>query len=539
MYKLLLVDDRIDVIETIEMVVDWTSLEIEVVGKAINGVEALEIVKTHNPDIIITDIKMPNMDGLELTKKVRDIGGEVEIVILSGYDEFNYAKQAMQLGVKDYLLKPVKIDKIMELVMKIKKELDEKRQEQNHYTKLKKRAIESTPLLQIEYLNKIIKNPVLDKVKMKTKLDDLGIKLDVEGFRVIILSWDDIDKEDSLASYMGFELITFSAINIMEETVGQEFKKVIFKNNNQIVGIINNLYSDKQVIEIANDWKRNINRCLKHSVTIGIGGYYDEPMDIITSYEEAKTATESNFIIGKNNVIHVKDLNENHTINFKYPTQKLNNLFQYIKIGIIEKTSEAYQVFIKEFYDNNTISPKEIKRYLIGSITVLYNEVKGEGIDLDNIFGNQINILNVLENAKTLADLDVELKNTLMEIVHYIDQLNTENKGQQIKDIIKYIETNYADPNISLNEISRRFFTSTSYLSVMLKESLGETFSEHIRKLRMEKAKLMLMMDNNKVYEIAQNVGYTDRRHFSDVFKKYTGMTPKQYTEKYKNKYNV
>lgn len=538
MYKLLLVDDRKDIIDAIEHLVDWNTIGIKVIGKAANGIEALAIIKVEQPHIMITDVKMPNMDGLELTKRAREFNKDMEIVILSGYDEFDYAREAMSLGVKDYLLKPLKIEKLVELATKIKKELDNKQQEQKQYTSFKRRAIESMPLLQAEYFNRVIKENTLDKEKMKEKIKDLGVDIDLSGFRVMTLSCDDIESKNGLGGDMGQELINFAVINIMKEVVMDSLKAVIFKSDTHIVSIINDLMELDVAYELATKWRNDINICLKHCVTIGIGRYYEEINDIPLSYSEAVEAMQNNFILGKNNIIAIEHMEKVDEIDFRVPSKKLRELLQYIRLGAVQKSKESYREFIDEFYKRDTKFSLQVKKYLISSVTIFFNELVEEGIRLSEIVSNQIEILDRLENTKSLGELDTTLEQILDHIVRYIYALNQLDEENQIQDIVKYIHQEYTNPNLSLNEIAKKFFTSTSYLSIALKKHLGENFKEYVTKLRMEKAKMIFTTKENKVYEVAEDVGYTDRRYFSDVFKKYTGMTPKEYINKY-NKMNI
>lgn len=536
MYGMLIVDDRAEVVKSIEKLGNWRDMRVEVIGGASNGAEAMELIKSHKPKILITDIKMPIMDGLELTKQAKEFDGSIKVILLSGYDEFSYAQEAIKLGAQEYLLKPAKIELLREAVERSLELLNQEERKYYEDLKLKQKVQESLPLLRGEYFNSIIKNPIKDKTKMKEKLEYLGVELGLENFRVMVLSLDDYKPTVDDLSSIDYDLLMFAAMNIIEETMQELDRAVVFKSGAAEICVIINTDSDPdRIFSAAELCKDRINHFLSQSVSIGIGRYHRDAEEITASYREAVKAVQNRLIIGKNSIINIDNIDVCSSVRFKYPYEAAGELLEYIRVGASSKVEEVYNGFVQELYTNNTGFPELIKRYLINFLSTMSRELIENGISFNDIVGDEIEAMRRLETYGTLEEISGELKSIIIRVAEHIYELKKANEKSNIDAVIRYIDDNYAKADLSLSDISKQFFISPSYLSTLIKEHLGETFIERITRLRMDKAKVLLVSGEAKVYEVAENVGYTDRRYFSDIFKKYTGFTPKEYIEKYKD----
>lgn len=333
MYGMIIVDDKEDIVRGIEKLGNWGEIGIKIVGTASNGAEAFELVKKFKPKIIITDIKMPVMDGLELTQKALVFDETVKIILLSGYDEFIYAQQAMKLGAKEYLLKPATIETITEAVVRVKEEIVIEEIRNTEYIKLKQRIKENLPLVKSKYFNYLINFPECDNERMKEKLSYLEVDLDVEDFRVMVVSLDDYENVYSLNSVENYDLVTFGIMNILEETIGVFCRNVVFEKEKSEIAIILNDKSkdmDSNIFSIAEECKRRIKEHLCLSVSIGIGRHYKSSENIPISYKEAVKSVENRFIIGKNSIISINDVDVSGDITFKYPYKISEELIRYI-----------------------------------------------------------------------------------------------------------------------------------------------------------------------------------------------------------------
>ncbi len=535
MHGMLIVDDREDVVKSIEKLGNWQEMGVEVTGIASNGAEAMELIRSLKPKIIITDIRMPVMDGLELTRQAKEFDAGIRIILLSGYDEFSYAQQAVKLGAQEYLLKPAKIELLREAVGRAMEQISQEERKFYEDMKIRQKLNESMPLLRGEYFNSLLKNPVKDKNKMQEKLDYLGADLGLEHFRVMVLSLDDYEVTAESFTSRDYDLLIFAVMNIVEETMAELAKAVVFKSGTAEISIILNANnSTDEVLTVAELCKDRIREYLGQSVSVGIGRYYSEPEDIVTSYKEACKAVQNRFVTGKNSIISIDNIEVCSNVRFKYPYETAGELLQYMRIGASSKAKEVYGKFVEELQSSNTGFPQLMKRYLINFVSVISRELIENGISINDIVGDEIEVMHRLETYATLEEISGELQNIIIGISEYILGLKRANEKSNIDAIVRYIDENYTRADISLSDISKQFYISPSYLSTIIKEHLGETFVERITRLRMERAKVLLLSGEEKVYEVAEKIGYTDRRYFSDSFKKYTGFTPKEYIEKYK-----
>lgn len=535
MYGMVVVDDKEDIVRGIEKMGNWAELQIEITGTASNGKEALDIIRETKPKLLITDIRMPIMDGLELIKEAKQLDSSIKIILLSGYDDFNYAQEALKLGAQEYLLKPAKIESIREAVIRAKRQLITEEEKILENIKLKHKLKESLPLLISEYFSYLVNFPGKTIKNMKEKLDYLGIDLNTEKFRVIIVSLDDFEIVFSQNSFRDYDLLVFAIINIIEETVADFCKNVVFKSGKAEITIILNTDEDDlcKVFNIAEACKERIAQYLELSVSIGIGRHYNLPEDIHLSYREAQKAVENRFIIGKNKIINIDDVDIGKDIKFKYPYELSDELVQYIGVGAIQRVDEIFELFIAEIFATNYTSVKLIKRYLVQFIFVISKELIEDGIRINEVIGDELEFISSMEAYETLDEVKHELKGAIIKITEYIYNLKKINETNSINVINEYIQKNYTR-DISLNDLSKIVYISPSYISTLIKQNFGESFIERITRLRVELAKLLLLSSEDKVYEVAEKVGYSDRRYFSDIFKKYTGLTPKEYIDKYK-----
>ncbi|MBU3110066.1 response regulator transcription factor [Clostridium lacusfryxellense] len=532
MYGMIVVDDKEDIVMGIEKLGKWREIGVEIIGTASNGLEALKLVKKLKPKIIITDIKMPVMDGLQLTQKAIEFDENVKIILLSGYGEFMYAQQAMRLGAKEYLLKPATIETITEAVLRAKEEILIGEMRFNENIELIQRVKENLHLVKDKYFAYLVTHAENDIEGMKERLSYLEVDLDVKNFRVMVVSIDDYENVYSLHSGENYDLVMFGIVNILEETIGMFCKNVVFETDKSTISIImNDQYNN--IFSIAEKCKESINQYLHLSISIGIGRHYERTQDIYVSYKEAMRSVENRFTIGKNSIISINDIDVSGDITFRYPHKILENLIKYIKIGAVERVEEIFDSFIEEIRNKNPNLPKLIKSYLSEFIFSISKELMVEEISIKEILGDELEYVNKLNKLETLSEVKDELKKIIIEITNYIFKLKKVNGKTNIDLINDYINENYMK-DISLNNISKNIFISPSYISTLIKENYNENFVDRVTRLRVEEAKLLLLSGRDKVYEIAEKVGYKDRRYFSDIFKKCTGLTPKEYVEKYR-----
>lgn len=546
MYKVMVVEDEKLIRRGIIQGIKWNELGFEVIAEAKNGVEALEKLKEENIDVVITDIKMPIMDGIELSKKIREEYNNIEIVILSGFSEFDYAREAIRFNAYEYLLKPTKKAKLIEIFERIKIKLDQEKEN-------KKKLIANNVILNEGYenLRKEFILGILDGNRqvlndIKSSMDKLELDIDGELFVSAVIDINITDAKERIECAWGNDsrAITYVYKNVVDEVL----KNV--ENSISVIRSINEIdiifyFSDKKhqneyiikILEEINDKLKSI--VFKDSnvkVVIGVGLSYSSILQVSKSYKQAKKAIEEIFFDGNK---CIKIFNNSQ---FEFEQQWIKNFTKdayLISNTIINGDKEELEKLINKIFNKfieNKITPKRIKEYCyILQFTLISNSYglidKNETLKIHSQFDY------VIKKSDSLKELREEI--IKLSIVTSDEFIKLNNKLISDEEIIinkskKYIKSNYSK-KITLDSISEEVHLSPSYFSVLFKKITGETYIDYLQKVRMRAAKKMLEDSTKKVYEIAFDIGYSDYKYFASKFKKIVGATPKEYRQKLQN----
>lgn len=535
MYTILIVDDESFVREGIKENIDWNKHGFELVGDCENGLQAMEAVDRFKPDIVLTDICMPFVDGLELTRYIVEKYACTKVVILTGYDEFEYAQQAVKLKAFDYMLKPITANELRKVLDKLKKELDEESSKLEDLNRLKKQLRESLPLLRERFLNRLISGN-LKTSEIKDKLDYFSIKLSGSCYLAFTLDIDDYG--DFKLSHPGTEdeLLQFAVFNICEEIISSRANCIVFQNSTEkpvmIIAGDEPQALQEASADLSEEIRQAVEKFLKFSVTIGIGKSCTDIGDINLSYKYALSALDYRFLMGKNRVISINDIEGNVLERPAYNNEWERKLVSAIKIGTTEDIEAIASLLIQNLKESYTSIQKcyyQIQQAVMSVIGAL-NEL---GISETEVFGEEGRLLAEVYRLKTLDETKEWLKKLFKTASGYLTGRRNDNCQIQAEKAIEYIKDNYSDPGISLNAICKHLLMSTSYFSAVFKSYTGQTFVEHLTKVRVEKAMELLKSTNLKTYEIAEKVGYNDPHYFSLIFKKSSGYSPSEYRDRF------
>lgn len=539
MYKLIVVDDKADITEGIIKLGKWSEMGFVAVGKAFNGRDAFELVKQHHPDVVITDIRMPVMDGLELTSLIKVQYPFTKVIILSGYDDFKYAQQAVKLGAEEYLLKPARIDMIEEAVLRAYEKLEAERKKKEESIMLQQKLIQSLPYLKDEYFRQLVSRPFEDDPEeTKRKFQFLEIGLETENFSVLFVELDNYRELYEQKNIKEVELYKFAVANIAQEIMSEFYKCEVFRFRESTVVILLNFLSSlnpcenkARIIEAAEKIRQSIEKYLEVTVTIGIGGLYSGLKDIYSSFLDAKDAIAHKIYLGPNHVIFSEDVKISHRSAFHYPVQLEGEIISALKIGAADKLPQTLGRFLDSILSQKEISPAHFKK-LIREFVVLVTRMTPELSENDALEGDDF--IAELDKYKTVEEIRSWLEKILCDKARAVRNMRKSQIEQDICKARVYIDNHYNE-EISLQSVSEHVCLSPTYFSSVFKEVVGETFIEYLIKTRIEKAKELLLSGDYKIYEIANKVGYEDRRYFSEVFKKHTGLNPAEYVDKEKS----
>ncbi|GIO12580.1 hypothetical protein J19TS2_21350 [Cohnella xylanilytica] len=528
MYKLYLIDDEDEVREGILAKTDWASLGFELAGAFANGRDALEAAEAEPPDLIITDICMPFMDGLELTKRIGERHRDVKTVILTGYEDFEYAKRAISLKVHEYLLKPINFHEFAELLGRLRRELDEERERREDLARIRLQLNESLPLLREKFLERLVTSSVGEE-EIGRKFRLFGIGLDGPAYVALVMDIDELPPEAAGDREWGRELLRFGAANIAQEIFEKERGGLVFGTKDERTAI---LFSDEAAAcsvaaqTLAMQAARSIEKYLKTRVSFGIGRVKDRLPELASSYMEAITALDYRFLLGRNRVIAIDDVQRGSGRNRLCYADWEKKLLSALKAGNEEAYAARMAEWIERLKSESPSADKgyaSIQRFLVSVMNLVEETGYGEAaFEAGRPFARAPSI-------KTLDEMKLWLTEWGIGVMREMESLRRTDAHAQAKLAADFIRERYADPNLSLQEAAQVACMSVNYFSAVFKQYAGETFIEHLTRLRIEKARELLASTALKSYVIAERVGYEDPQYFSVIFKRNVGLTPKEY----------
>jgi two-component system response regulator YesN len=533
MYRILLVDDEILVRDAIKENIDWQSMDCELVGDCENGKQAAEFVQEHPVDIVLTDILMPYMDGMELSHFLHDNYPDIVIAVFSGFGEFEYAKKAIQYGVSEYLLKPVTAMELTGVIQKMKEKVEQTRKEKakmESLTKTSENYRENAQVIRSKTLEALV-NCTIDIQKSLDKLEEMGITLSGCGYRVAVFDIDlysgmyqlDMEKRQESA------LMAFVLFNISDEIVNRENAGIVYQEGNNRVCV---LFQEKwsrnfngRIKEICHEIQTEIRKVMGTEVSMAIGKWVKTLEELSGSHDVAVQALQYRYLLGGSLLIDMEEIHPVQDIDLR---KSLDRLKEFLKSGKKEEMEAEFQS-IEEQVKQSFAEKSRACMYLQQVIRVV--DVAGEEVssDISRIRDERKDLLCQVTAQKSFGQACKIVKEYILQVYDALTELNTSSGERQARMALDYIQKNYMDPNLSLNDICSYLNISTSYFSTIFKEVTGETFTEVLIRTRMEKAKELLENTTMKNYEIAERVGFADAHYFGISFKKMTGCTPTEY----------
>ncbi|SKA75366.1 two component transcriptional regulator, AraC family [Caloramator quimbayensis] len=523
MYSIMIVDDESTVRRGLANFIPWHDLDCKIVYIAANGTDASEKLEVYKPDIVITDIKMPEMDGIELSKYIYLKYPSTKIIILTAYSDFSYAQSAIKYGVVDFVLKPTSFDKLIEAINKAKTIIENEKFKSLKINVLEDEISKTKEELRESFLLKVINRIITDTSTIFNKANSLEIKLD-NYYAVVV----------EVASENNFEDLQKSK-KVETEIYGlKNLISIVLKNNNHFIATINNKNlcifinvnknnsSLQTITDICNEIIHSVNKLININFILGVSSLKNNIEDINIAYEEALQAISTKFYIDKNIFIYTqhKSINDMDII-FSINTS-FDNILKSVQSGEYDNASKNLKQLF-EIYKNENVSISDTKNFSM----LLFSYLLGLLPKNDSSFINHMPIGSKISQCKNIEEI---YKILLFEINFVIAETNKANQyNHSLIDIInKYIEEHY-NKELTLSSIAQHVHLNSSYLSRLYKSKTGQTLTEKIMKVRIDKAKELLLSTNLKVYEIASNVGIENTNYFSLLFKKYTSMYPKDF----------
>lgn len=521
MYKLLIADDDEIICRGLGRCIDWEQFGIQVVGMVYDGEMALKEVKDKNPDIIIVDINMPFMNGIEFSCIVREEFPWIKIILLTAYKEFEYAQKAVQMQVFGYVTKPFENEEVLEVVKKAVKSLEEEKQ-------YKEEIRRNLQLIKEKYLAELVlygKAECSDAIEL---VQDQNAYFQTAIFYVqFFYSETDENVENVIEQEVAFKII---AMQVREYIERRDNVSCFFRGNRVVVLFE---YTKEQHIErarILEEIMEILGANVNTYIVCGVGEKYQGVEKLPYSYGEAEKVIDSRYEFGNQSIVYYKDLQKN---NVEYYLQ-FRLISDSMQKAIRNRDEEELKKQLDCLLDNIAKMPKinnsSLGLMIIELLLISYKAFEDENL-YQKFFRSSEGLLGEIIKTKNFNEISKILKKSFGIMFEYLKEKNTSENERIVQRALLYIRENYTNPDISFKEVADFVGLSTSYLSTLMKKYGNINYNQYLNDVRIEKAKMFLRNKDIKTYEVAFCVGFNSSQYFSSIFKKITGMTPKEYRE--------
>ena len=533
-HNILIVDDEQLIRQGLRARIEYLGIDVDEIFEAENGLMALRLQEEHPIDVVITDIRMPDMDGLELIQEMQKKNNQIKFVVLSGYAEFSYAETAIRLGVKAYLLKPVSNDDLKAAFDKAYKEMEQTASVRQEVQMKKRMDREKQVYQQEKALNALFSSQEAGAVTREQlcKLCGYDEKMWAGGAEsVLYLAILHINKESfehQRFRPVDHELVRFMIRNIFEEIQAPCEKLLVnsLSDTRQMYGIFIGDDKKKLRMEVERIYLRMrsvLEKKMGIYLTIGVSRCRSQLEGKETS--EARQALKQRIIYGKANIYFYEDiriLGEQ-----EFPVSQLHLLEQYIEHNEIFKVKNLVQeIFSEELVKKYGSAYLRIMWIRILNLLLHHYERRGRNAaEIEKMLQNY----NLLDRIQSLQEIRQKIIEMVMECVS-TESVADANARTKIQMAIGYIQEHFAE-NLTVNVLAEHYGMSPNYFSSMFKKEMSRSAVNYITELRINQARELLYHSELSVVDISKKVGYEDSQYFFRVFKKYLGMTPLQYRE--------
>lgn len=533
--KVFLVEDEMVIRRGIKNSIDWEKEGYIFCGEASDGELAYPMIIKEKPDILITDIRMPFMDGLELCKLVKKELPNIKILILSGYDEFDYAKEAIRLGVTEYLLKPISSGKLLEALNGVSESIRREKEDKDLVRKYMEEMRENTE----HEKQKFFEQMIAGNLSMADALET-GKKYEMNlsaGMYNLLLFRFTLGKENRKSG----ELLGEAEYAIEKLTERLEY---VFEFQRGVEGWAFLLMADneEQMSERVKELSKDLEEIMKNYSTIAYFGGIGQPVarlrELEESFREAERALAARFTMELNRIISVEDirmaqnvdtLDDIEITSFGEIEKTRTMLEKFLNNGAEDEIDEFVDVYINELPEENLKSVL-MRQYIIMDAYIVMMSFceKIEGIE-GEMQAQSEELKNSMKTIQTLEEIKNYIRMLLKKIIGVRDTISGRRYSDTIEIAKDQIRKTYMSDEISLNTIAAEVGMSPSYFSSIFSKEMGKTFVEYLTEIRMDRAKELLMCSSMKTSEIGYEVGYKDPHYFSYIFKKTQNCTPKEF----------
>lgn len=530
LYRIMLVDDEEEVRKAMIRKMDWEQLGFTVAGDAENGEDALEKLELLEPDVVMTDIRMPYMDGLKLVARIREKYPFIKILIFSGYDDFEYAKQAIKYRVTEYILKPVNGEELAEILKRVRISLDEEIKQRRNISMLQESYENSLPMLREVFLNDLVSRGA-DLSGVAPKLKEYGVDiLDARKWLAAVIHVDQVEQAEEQELYRHQELIPISVRKLVEDHLKTYGRFTVFNSAEGItlIAAVDENNSETGLITLLEDTCKESRRMLGVSITVGVGYSCDTLQEIRRSYQTAVDALGYRAIVGCGRTIYINDVEPVNRGKLQFGAGEEAELTAAIKFGTKDQIGETLRELAVRM-DDAKVHDNQYQVYMLTIVNCLIRLMQQYDLKMSGMFDSEDHYADIIKRICRRESFAEEMIPIACRMNEALNQARDNTTRKVIVEAKEYIQENYADPELSVDVLCRHLHMSPAYFSTVFKKETGQTYVNYLTEVRLQRAEELLEQTDDKTYEIAQKVGYQEQNYFSYVFKKKYGISPTKY----------
>ena len=526
--KVLIADDEPNICKLIKNLVDWDSLDLELVGFAYNGDESYDMITTHLPDIVITDIRMPGRSGLNIIRDCLEQNLDIKFIIITGHSEFDYARQAVKYGANDFLLKPLNGEELSEALKRIIKRLSDASEKEQV---IEKKLENSRTLLRNSLMSSLFHREFIAKdYSIETLNDEFGFHFK-EG--ILLPAICKLYVNGKKTSHTNIIHTQMKAI-VEKELQPISTDLCVYEKGLSLICLFN--FPEYQFNEFQSTLQYTLDILLSlitpynlYQVVLGTGAATQTITKLQASFLQAVCASESLLCLGGNRIINGTNTETRLLNSALIPIEEPNKTLKpIIELLDIEKFPEILRKEFRRQMPDTTLYPYSINAYIRKFVAALLRDILMiHKIKSSQLSNEQTIIANVIQ-CLSLEEAENKLTKVFGQILEELQANSTDRKA--IKIAKNYIEQNY-DRRIRLEDVAEKVFLTPAYLGILFKQETGQNFSDYLITVRLDKAKEMLKDIRLNINEISEKVGYKDIRYFSKLFKSIVGVKPTQFRQ--------
>lgn len=519
MYTIVVADDEEELRKAIIRKIEWEKIGFQLVGEAENGAEALEMVEKMKPDLLLSDIRMPFISGIELARQVREIRPGTNIAFLSGFDDFSYAQQAIQYNIISYMLKPISVTELTEELIKIKDKIDAKF---NEFIGQQKVDLEVSGFLLPLLLDDIRANDYENSERyLRNKAIACGVMRDENNdFRYAVIT-------TSVVNTQGINCTSEAISNSIDSIVKKYMKCESFYSEGKVITLLiaTPVSFEKYLHILVEEIIQTMERIMQLQCRVGVSRVADKLARCHEAYREAMKAM-SYSECDSSEVLYIADEERGNTFDAESMVGMIGKVENLIRSGSEKELTECFQQIFDTMMENrvSTSTANFMLVQLLSSVCRIAYAVSEMDVMPQLQEHSMMSGLSFFNNS--YRDIQGEITKFCLEVREMIAEQKKKSSKVFCEKTLEIIEKEFGDAELSLVSVSNEISVSPNYLSALVKKMTGYTFVELLTKKRIETAKELLLCTPMKIREISEKCGYNDQHYFSYCFKKYSGISP-------------